>query len=127
MIAAYNSLPSFFQRYEQEKVPSLTNGPKIVELNLRAGGSGITQLMDASTNQKFGLSYVEMCLGKELNKPLFKKGASWHSILPVKSGLIKKCLLRTRSRVLERMRIGNLNLLVKLVRTMVRILAGWRR
>jgi carbamoylphosphate synthase large subunit len=66
------------------------NGPKIVELNLRAGGSGITQLMDASTNQKFGLSYVEMCLGKELNKPLFIKGASWHSILPLKSGLIKK-------------------------------------
>jgi carbamoylphosphate synthase large subunit len=66
------------------------NGPKIVELNLRAGGSGITQLMDASTTQKFGLSYVEMCLGKKLTQPLITKGASWHSILAPKSGIIKK-------------------------------------
>ncbi|WP_018693432.1 ATP-grasp domain-containing protein [Algicola sagamiensis] len=68
------------------------NGPHLVEINTRVGGSGHSVMMDLSTSRSIVGDCVELALGQlEAKTPLYEhqQGAAWHCYISQEPGLIQ--------------------------------------
>lgn len=68
------------------------DGPHLVEVNTRVGGSGHSVMLDLSTGRSIVGDCVELCLGTlDKKDPLygFEQGAAWKCFVSPKTGTIK--------------------------------------
>lgn len=76
-----------------------TNGPRIVEVNPRIGGSGISRLIERASGQDIVLDYLKMFLGEKMPAiKSYERSVTMRSVLPDCSGRIVR--LPTRHQIL---------------------------
>lgn len=78
-----------------------TNGPRLVEVNPRIGGSGISRLIERASGQDIVVDYLKMFLGEAL--PSIKslgRSVTMRSVLPERSGRIVRLPTREQTLVL---------------------------
>ena len=76
------------------------NGPRIVEINPRPGGSGVCRLVEGATGTDVVLETVKMFLGETVSETLhYTKSVTMRSILPEMPGIITD--LPSRAEVLK--------------------------
>ncbi len=75
-------------------------GPRIVEINPRPGGSGVCRLVERASQTDVVLETVEMFLGQNISESLsYSKTVTMRSILPETSGVITE--LPRKSEILQ--------------------------